>query len=105
MCLRERDARVFLDVRFVLFLVFQASKVLTVADYMVGKEKMHPKITCHVENVEPKLSRKAQLKAYDGCARLRPIWDEIASKYKVVLTPSTVDVAPIGIGNTGDAVS
>ena len=66
---------------------------------------MHPKITCHVENSSPKLSRKAQLEAYDGCARLRPVWDEIASRYDIVITPSVVDEAPLGITNTGDAVS
>ena len=74
-------------------------------DYLIGKEKMHPKITCHVENSNPRLSRKAQLDSYDGCARLRPVWDEIASKYDIVITPSVVDEAPLGITNTGDAVS
>jgi hypothetical protein len=58
----------------------------------------------HVEN-HTKLSRKAQLEAYDGCARLRPVWDKIASKYDAIFTPSVVDEAPIGIARTGDAVS
>jgi len=58
----------------------------------------------HVENSQ-RLSRKEQLESYDGCARLRPVWDEIASKYDAVLTPSVPDEAPIGIENTGDAVS
>jgi hypothetical protein len=58
----------------------------------------------HVENAT-KLSRKAQLEAYDGCARLRPVWDEIASKYDAVFTPGVVDEAPVGIESTGDAVS
>jgi hypothetical protein len=58
----------------------------------------------HVEN-HTKLTRKAQLEAYDGCARLRPVWDEIASKYDAVLTPGVVDEAPVGIESTGDAVS
>jgi len=64
---------------------------------------MHPKIACHVENKT--LTRKAQLEAYDGCARLRPVLDEITSKYNAVITPSVVDEAPVGIANTGDAVS
>ncbi|KAH8601239.1 amidase signature domain-containing protein [Bisporella sp. PMI_857] len=71
-------------------------------NYLLAKEKMHPKITCHVEN-ESKLTRKAQLEAYDGCARLRPVWDEIASQYDAVITPSVVDEAPVGIDHTGDA--
>jgi hypothetical protein len=64
---------------------------------------MHDKITCHVENKT--LTRKQQLEAYDGCARLRPVWDELASKYDAIFTPSVVDEAPVGITNTGDAVS
>jgi hypothetical protein len=58
----------------------------------------------HVEN-HTKLTRKAQLEAYDGCARLRPVWDDIASKYDAVFTPGVVDEAPVGIESTGDAVS
>jgi hypothetical protein len=57
----------------------------------------------HVENTS-KLTRKAQLEAYDGCARLRPVWDELASHYDIIITPSVPDIAPMGIGNTGDAV-
>lgn len=64
---------------------------------------MNENIVGHVENTT-KLSRRAQLESYDGCARLRPVWDEIASKYDVILTPSVVDEAPVGIASTGDAV-
>lgn len=65
---------------------------------------MHPMLHDHVNN-STKLTRKAQLEAYDGCARLRPVFDEIASKYDAVFTPSVVDEAPVGISRTGDAVS
>ena len=65
---------------------------------------MHPMLHGHVEN-HTKLTRKAQLQAYDGCARLRPVWDEFASKYDAVFTPGVVDEAPVGIESTGDAVS
>jgi ADP-dependent phosphofructokinase/glucokinase len=65
---------------------------------------MHPMLHGHVEN-HTKLTRKAQLEAYDGCARLRPVWDDIASQYDAVFTPSVVDEAPVGIESTGDAVS
>jgi hypothetical protein len=58
----------------------------------------------HVEN-HTKLTRKAQLEAYDGCARLRLVWNDIASQYDALLTPSVVDEAPVGIESTGDAVS
>jgi len=71
-------------------------------NYLLARDQLDPLIRGHVENVE-KISRKAQLESYDGCARLRPVWDELASKYDAVITPSVVDEAPAGIGHTGDA--
>ncbi|KAF4628812.1 hypothetical protein G7Y89_g9335 [Cudoniella acicularis] len=71
-------------------------------NYLLAKDKLHKNLWDHVEN-STKLSRKEQLESYDGCARLRPVWDEIAGKYDAVFTPSVVDEAPVGIGNTGDA--
>lgn len=57
-----------------------------------------------VEN-KTNTTRKELLESYDGCARLRPAWDELANKYDAVITPSTVDDAPRGLGYTGDHVS
>jgi Asp-tRNA(Asn)/Glu-tRNA(Gln) amidotransferase A subunit family amidase len=71
-------------------------------DYLLAKEELDSSLIGHVENVQ-KISRKAQLESYDNCARLRPVWDEIASKYDAVLTPSVVDEAPVGILDTGSA--
>ena len=73
------------------------------ADYLLAKDKLHTLLHDYVENAQ-QISRKAQLEGYDGCARLRPEWDEIASKYDAVFTASVVDEAPKGISNTGDAV-
>lgn len=72
-------------------------------NYLLAKDKMHETMTSHVENIK-KFSRKAQLEAYDNCARLRPVWDDIANNYDAVITPSVVDEAPIGMDSTGDAV-
>ncbi len=72
-------------------------------DYLLGKDKLSPRLVGHVENVS-QLSRKAQLEAYDGCGRLRPVFDEIASHYDAIITPTAPDVAPVGTG-TGDGVS
>ena len=69
--------------------------------YLMGKSMLHDDIVGHVEN-RKKVSRKAQLDAYDNCARLRPVWDRIASKYDLILTPSVIGEAPLGIENTGD---
>ncbi|KAK6582389.1 hypothetical protein PZA11_004797 [Diplocarpon coronariae] len=71
-------------------------------NYLLAKDKLDPLIQGQVENAS-KLSRKAQLEAYDGCARLRPVWDDIASTFDAVLTPSVPDEAPLGIASTGDA--
>ena len=74
------------------------------SDYLLGKQHLHKLIVEHVEN-GTKLSRKDQLEAYDGCARLRPVWDKIARGYEAVITPSVPDEAPLGLESTGDAVS
>ena len=68
--------------------------------YLTDKSKLHGDIAGYVED-RNKTSRQAQLEAYDNCARLRPIWDELAGQYDVILTPSIVDEAPEG-DNTGD---
>lgn len=72
--------------------------------YELAKDKLHDDIRGHVEN-RTGLSRKKQLEAYDNCARLRPIWDQIAAGYDFIVTPSVVDEAPVGLENTGDMVS
>lgn len=42
-------------------------------------------------------------RTHDNCASLRVQWDAIASEYDLVITPSVVDEAPIGLDYTGDA--
>jgi len=76
---------------------------LSISEYLLAKDKLDVLLAGQVENVS-KLSRKAQLESYDGCARLRPVFDEIASKYDAVITPTAPDVAPEGM-QTGDGVS
>ena len=71
---------------------------------LLGKDKLDDDILGYVEN-RRNVSRKAQMEAYDNCARLRPVWDELASKYALILTPSVVDEAPLGLEYSGDMVS
>ena len=40
---------------------------------------------------------------YDTVAALRPQWDAFAEEWDVIITPSTTDSAPKGLGWTGDA--
>ena len=72
--------------------------------YLTDKSLLHDDIVGYAEN-RKKVSHKEQLEAYDNCARLRPIWDDIARKYDMILTPSIIDEAPVGPENTGDMVS
>ncbi|ESU09795.1 hypothetical protein FGSG_03425 [Fusarium graminearum PH-1] len=50
------------------------------------------------------ISRRSQLDAYDGLSALRPRFDKIAEEYVAVLTPSVLDEAPEGLGNTGNPI-
>ncbi|CAF3513433.1 unnamed protein product [Fusarium graminearum] len=72
-------------------------------EYRVGKNHMGQVLIEHVENVD-NFSRKTQLKAFDSMARLRPVFDEIASRYAAVITPSVPDEAPVGIESTGSHI-
>lgn len=69
-------------------------------EYRIAKDKLSPFLADHVENGS-KISRAAQLQAFDGIAALRPKIDEIANKYAAILTPSVVDEAPMGTESTG----
>ncbi|KAJ4318096.1 hypothetical protein N0V94_004621 [Neodidymelliopsis sp. IMI 364377] len=71
-------------------------------EYATAKDKISTQLVGHVENSE-KISRKAQLEAFDNIAAARPVVDDILSKYAAVLTPSVPDEAPLGIEKTGSA--
>ncbi|KAK5707701.1 hypothetical protein LTR97_000239 [Elasticomyces elasticus] len=69
--------------------------------YLLDKDKLHESIQSYVDNSR-KLTHRQLLDAYDNVARLRPVFDEIASKYDIIITPSVRDEAPLGLENTGD---
>lgn len=72
-------------------------------DYSVAKEKLSEQLIGHVENTN-KISRKAQLEAFDSISAARPLVDKILGEYAAVLTPSVPDEAPLGIEKTGSAI-
>ncbi|TXB97014.1 hypothetical protein FocTR4_00011492 [Fusarium oxysporum f. sp. cubense] len=72
-------------------------------EYYQDKDKLDPVLAKGVQE-KHKISRKAQLDAYDGLAALRPRFDKMADKYVAVLVPSVFDEAPEGLGNTGSPV-
>ena len=78
-------------------------KASFLGQYLTDKIKLHDDIVGYAENKQG-VSHQQQLEAYDNCARLRPIWDELARRFDVILTPSIIDEAPVGPENTGDMV-
>ncbi|SPJ71719.1 related to glu/asp-tRNA amidotransferase subunit A [Fusarium torulosum] len=71
-------------------------------EYRIDKSLIADQLVGHVEN-NLKISRAAQLKAFDDIAAARPVVDAMLAKYDAVLTPSVPDEAPLGIEATGSA--
>ncbi|XPS72666.1 Amidase [Ascochyta lentis] len=71
-------------------------------EYTVAKAQLSAQLIGHVENSD-KITRKAQLEAFDNIAMARPVVDKILSGYDAVITPSVPDEAPLGIEKTGSA--
>jgi Asp-tRNA(Asn)/Glu-tRNA(Gln) amidotransferase A subunit family amidase len=72
-------------------------------EYAAAKDQLAGQLVGHVENSD-KISRKAQLEAFDSISAARPVVDELLGKYAAVLTPSVPDEAPLGIEKTGSPV-
>ncbi|KAH8681859.1 amidase signature domain-containing protein [Xylariales sp. PMI_506] len=83
-------------------LLHSEGRVSFLPEFQTAKEQLHPFLQGHVVN-ERKITRADQLKAFDGLAALRPKIDAIAGKYAAILTPSVLDVAPVGLYSTGSA--
>ncbi|KAL4783799.1 amidase signature domain-containing protein [Aspergillus varians] len=79
-------------------------RVSFLSDYRKDKwkKKMHVSLIAQVENVNA-VSHAQELAAFDGVAMLRPRIDAIANRYDVLLAPSVVDEAPLGLESTGSA--
>lgn len=73
------------------------------AQHRLGKHLLHPDLRAVVEDAT--LTRETLLEALDGSAALRPAWDLVANQYDVIITPSAVGEAPVGLHNTGSGVS
>lgn len=71
-------------------------------EYSIAKNKISEQLVGHVENSD-KITRKAQLEAFDRIAAARPVVDEMLGGYAAVLTPSVPDEAPLGLEKTGSA--
>lgn len=71
--------------------------------YSQNKDLLASDLVAVVETRKDWLRRQI-VDAYDGCAKLRPIWDSIARTYDAIITPSVLDEAPVGLDKTGSAV-
>ncbi|KAH7173946.1 amidase signature domain-containing protein [Fusarium flagelliforme] len=71
-------------------------------EYRVDKTRIADQLVGHVEN-RMKITRAAQVKAFDDIAAARPVVDGMLAQYDAVLTPSVPDEAPEGIESTGSA--
>ncbi|EXJ96513.1 amidase [Capronia coronata CBS 617.96] len=77
-------------------------RVAFLPDYCASKGKISKQLIDQVEN-RGRISRAAQLEAFDKIATARPVVDEMVGKYAAVLVPSVPDEAPEGIDSTGSA--
>ena len=70
------------------------------ADYQAGALSMHPNLRAMVEGAATR-DRGVLAKTYDLAASCRARFDEIARRFDIVLTPSVVGEAPVGLAATG----
>lgn len=71
--------------------------------YRQDKAKLAPQVRRLVENFN-NFSHKERLEALDRYGSIRSKVDEIAAKYTVILTPSAVDEAPVGLDDMGSPI-
>jgi Asp-tRNA(Asn)/Glu-tRNA(Gln) amidotransferase A subunit family amidase len=78
-----------------------SSRVAYLKEYLQDKTKLDPELHDAVANKNIP-SNKIAVQALDEFAKIRSYFGEIALKYDVIITPSAVDEAPLGLNYTGD---
>ena len=78
------------------------AQVSFLREYRVDKMKLDPTIRDLVENGTG-ISHGEKLRALDEYANMRAIADSLASTHSVIITPSAVDEAPLGLEDMGSA--
>ncbi|KAL3473889.1 amidase signature domain-containing protein [Aspergillus californicus] len=71
-------------------------------EYRVDKAHLAPEICAMVENTA-NYTNEEVAEALDTYATMRRIINDMAKKYSVILTPSAMDEAPVGLGDMGSA--
>ena len=83
--------------------IFNCEGALTFyKEYQTCREQLGQGIRDFFEKVE-QATRKEYLQALDGVAALRPKFDDIADGYTAIVTPSTIDEAPLRLVSEGCA--
>ena len=78
------------------------AQVAFLREYRVHKTKLDATICDLVENCSG-ISHGEKLRALDEYANMRAIADSLATMYSVIVTPSAVDEAPLGLEDMGSA--
>ena len=65
-------------------------------EYTIDKDKLSHRLIGRVKNTK-RITRKAQLEAFDHISAARPVVGKILSEYAAVLTPSVPEEASIGL--------
>ncbi|KAF9767486.1 hypothetical protein IL306_015340 [Fusarium sp. DS 682] len=94
------DAAELKRVQKVIFL--GEAKTTLLREYRLDKAKLANEIRDIVENTS-NVTNEAQTEATDKYFRMRESINDLVKHYTVVLTPSAVDEAPIGLGDMGRA--
>ncbi|KAK4219873.1 amidase signature domain-containing protein [Rhypophila decipiens] len=76
--------------------------VVFLKEYEMNKTELASEIRQMVENCG-NYTHAERLKAADKLASMRPVIDRLASDYSVILAPSVVDEAPVGLNDMGSA--
>ncbi|KAJ5627579.1 hypothetical protein N7528_005006 [Penicillium herquei] len=91
------------DLRRIQELITNAeARVSFLREYRIGKAELSPEIQNIVENVSNH-THEELVEASDTYARMRELVNNLAQNYSVILTPSAVDEAPLGLEDMGSA--
>jgi Asp-tRNA(Asn)/Glu-tRNA(Gln) amidotransferase A subunit family amidase len=79
------------------------ARVSFLAEYRTNKSRLDPQIQDIVKNALH-ITRTEKLQAIDKLSRVRSIVDELFARYTIVIAPSAVDEAPLGLTDMGSPV-
>jgi len=76
------------------------AQVAFLREYRVGKSQLAREICDIVEN-STNITQKERLQAFDKYGRMRALVDDLATQYSIILAPSAIDEAPLGLDDMG----